>query len=399
MNTVEIRKDIFWVGAVDWNVRTFHGHTYTTKRGTTYNAYLILDDKVVLVDTVYGPFSSELIENIKQIIPPDKIDYIIANHVETDHSGALPEVMKLCPKAKVLGTAKCKEGLYKHYYGEWDFQVVKTGDKLKLGKRSLTFIEAPMIHWPDSMFTYCPEEELLLPNDAFGQHYAASERFDDEVDQCALMDEAAKYYANILWPLSQVILKKIEDVQKLNIPIKMIAPSHGIIWRKEPMKIVNAYISWAKNEVKPKAVVVYETMWGATEKMARRIVEGISDAGINVKLFDISQSDRTEVIKEMLDARGFIIGSSTHDNEMLPALAGFLEFLKGLKPKNRIACAFGSYGWSGGAVKEIENILKEAGITVAQPGLEIKYVPDAAEMRHCSEYGREFASIIKGNYG
>jgi len=179
----------------------------------------------------------------------------------------------------------------------------------------------------------------------------------------------------------------------------MIAPSHGIIWRKEPMKIVNAYISWAKNEVKPKAVVVYETMWGATEKMARRIVEGISDAGINVKLFDISQSDRTEVIKEMLDARGFIIGSSTHDNEMLPALAGFLEFLKGLKPKNRIACAFGSYGWSGGAVKEIENILKEAGITVAQPGLEIKYVPDAAEMRHCSEYGREFASIIKGNYG
>ena len=406
MSTLKVLPDIYWVGAVDWNVRTFHGHTYATQRGTTYNSYLILDDKVTLVDTVYGPFADELIENIKQIIALDKIDYVIANHVETDHSGALPEVMKLCPKAKVLGTEKCKEGLYKHYYGNWDFQVLKTGDKLKLGKRSLTFIEAPMIHWPDSMFTYCPEEALLLPNDAFGQHYATSQRFDDEVDQAALMDEATKYYANILWPLSPLILKKIEEIQKIlpkadpptaeNIPIKMIAPSHGIIWRKEPMKIVNAYVSWAKNVTLPKAVVIYETMWGATEKMARKIVEGISDAGINVKLFDINISDRTEVIKEMLDAQGFIIGSSTHDNEMLPAIAGFLEFLKGLKPKNRIACVFGSYGWSAGAVKEIENILKEAGIAIAQSGLEVKYVPDDSEIKHCYEYGKEFAKIIKG---
>jgi flavorubredoxin len=396
MSNVKISPDVYWVGAVDWKVKNFHGHTYTTKRGTTYNSYLILDDKIALVDTVYGPFAGEMIEKIREVIEPGKIDYIIANHVETDHSGALPEILKLCPRAKVLGTVKCKEGLYKHYYGNWDFEVVKTGDKLKLGKRTLTFLEAPMLHWPDSMFSYLIEDQILLPNDAFGQHYATGERFDDQVDESVLMEEAAKYYGNILWPLSSLVLKKIEEVQKLNIPLKMIAPSHGIVWRKEPMKIVNAYLSWAKNETKPKVVIVYETMWGATEKMARKIAEGIIDSGIEVKIFDINQSDRTEVIKEMLEARGYIIGSSTHGNDMLPAIAGFLQFLKGLKPKNRIASVFGSYGWAGGAVKSVENILKETRIDVVQPGLSIKYVPDENEIKRCYEYGRDFAKKIEG---
>ncbi len=395
MPGVKILSDIYSVGVVDWDVRNFHGHTYTTKRGTTYNAYLILDDKIALVDTVYGPFADELIENIREIIPIEKIDYVIANHVERDHSGALPSIMKVCPKAKVLGTEKCKEGLYRHYYSNWDFQVVKTGDKLKLGKKTLTFVEAPMVHWPDSMFTYCPEEELLLPNDAFGQHYATGERFDDEVDEAILMDEAAKYYGNILWPLGTVILKKIEEVKKLGIPIKMIAPSHGIIWRRDPVKIVNAYISWAKNETKPKIVIIYETMWGATEKMAKSIYEGITEAGVSTKLFDITQSDRTEVIKEMLDAKGFIFGSSTHNNDMLPGIAGFLEFLKGLKPKNRVACVFGSYGWAGGAVREIEDILKETGIELVQPGLSVKYVPDKNDVKRCYEFGRDFVSKVR----
>jgi flavorubredoxin len=337
-----------------------------------------------------------MVERIKEVIPPERIDYIIANHVETDHSGALPEIMKLCPKAKVIGTQKCKEGLYKNYYGDWDFQVVKTGNKINLGKRTLTFIEAPMIHWPDSMFTYCPEEKLLMPNDAFGQHYATSERFDDEIDQCALMDEARKYYANILWPLSSLILKKIEDVQKMDIPIDMIAPSHGIIWRRDPMKIVSAYLSWAKNETRPKVVVVYETMWQATEKMARKIVEGITDAGVGVKLFDIAETDRTEVVSEMLDARGFMFGSSTHDNDMLPTIGGFMELFKGLKPKNRLACVFGSFGWSAGATKEIEEIIKGAGIDIAQPELVVKYAPDESEIKRCYEYGKEFGLRIKG---
>ena len=395
MVKIEIAKDIFWVGAVDWNVKNFHGHIYTTQRGTTYNAYLIVDEKIALVDTVYGPFSDELIERIKEIIPPEKIDYIIANHVETDHSGAMPAIMKLCPKAKVLGTAKCKEGLYKHYYGNWDFGTIKTGDKLKLGKRTLTFLEAPMLHWPDSMFTYVIEDAILMPNDAFGQHYATSQRFDDQVDHCALMEEAAKYYGNILWPLSALVIKKIEEVQKLNIPIKMIAPSHGIIWRKDPGKILNAYVAWASNQTKPKVIVVYETMWGATEKMARKICEGIIDVGLTVKLFNITTADRTEVIKEMLNAKGYLFGSSTHNNDMLVSIAGFLEFLKGLKPKNRIAASFGSFGWAGGAVENIERILKEAGIDIAQPGLGVQYVPDENEIQRCYEFGKNFAQQIK----
>lgn len=395
MKPTEIKKDIYWVGAIDWNVRNFHGHTYATKRGTTYNAYLILDEKVALVDTVYGPFAKEMIERIKNIVPAERIDYIIANHVEIDHSGALPDILKLCPQAKVLGTAKCKEGLYKHYYGNWDFRVVKTGDKLKLGRMTLDFLEAPMLHWPDSMFTYCPQEQLLMPSDAFGQHYATSQRFDDEVDSAILMDEAAKYYANILWPLSPLVIKKIEEVQKLNISIKMVAPSHGIIWRRDPAKIINAYFSWAKNETKSKVVIIYETMWGSTEKMARKITEGITDSGVEVKLFDVAQSDRTEIIKEMLDAKGYIIGSSTHDNGMLPALAGFLEFLKGLKPKNRTVCVFGSYGWGGGAAKSIENILKEAGIEIIQPPLSVQFVPDENELKKCFEFGRDFANGIR----
>ncbi|HOX54261.1 MAG TPA: flavodoxin domain-containing protein, partial [Candidatus Omnitrophota bacterium] len=233
------------------------------------------------------------------------------------------------------------------------------------------------------------------PNDAFGQHYATSKRFDDEVNQFELMDEAAKYYANILIPLGSLILKKIQEVQKMNIPIKMIAPSHGIIWRKDPAKIVNAYVDWASNKTKPKVVVAFETMWGATEKMAKKITEGITDAGIEVKLFDLNQTDRTEIIKEMLDAKGYILGCSTHDNDMLPNMGGFLTFLKGLKPKNRIASAFGSYGWAGGAVKGIEEALKETGVEQIQPSISARYVPDENELKNCYEFGKEFARKIE----
>ena len=395
MSVVKILPDIYSVGVVDWDMRTFHGHTYTTNRGTTYNSYLIVDEKIALVDAVYAPFTQELIDNIKSVVSLDKIDYIIVNHLETDHTGALPELVKLMPKVKILCTEKCKEGLYKHYYMKADFQVVKTGDELKLGKRTLQFIEAPMIHWPDSMFTYCPEESLLMPNDAFGQHFATAERFDDEVDQCALQDESQKYYANILWPLSPIIFNKIQDLHKLNIPIKMIAPSHGIIWRRDPGKIVNSYIHWAKNETIAKVVIVFESMWGSTDKMARKMLEGLVDSGVEVKLFDVAVSDRTEIINEMLEAKGFLFGSSTHDNDMLPSIAGFLEFVKGLKVKNRLACAFGSYGWAGGAVKEIEKVIQESGIELASPGLAFKYVPDELEIKQCYEYGKSFAAKIK----
>jgi flavorubredoxin len=302
--------------------------------------------------------------------------------------------MKLCPNAKVYGTAKCKEGLYRYYYQNWGFNTVKTGDKLPLGKRTLTFVEAPMIHWPDSMFTYCPEEKLLMPNDAFGQHYASSERFADEADQCALMDEAKKYYANILWPLGSLISRKIEEVKKLGIPIDMIAPSHGLIWRKDPMKIVEMYVSWARNDTRKKVVIFYETMWGSTGKMARKMLEGLADAGVEAKLFDVASTDWTSVAKEMLDAKGYLIGSSTHDNDMLPNIAGFLELIKGFKPKGRLAGLFGSYGWAGGAVAEMEKVVKESGMEVAMPAIAFKYSPDENELKKCYDYGKDFASKL-----
>ncbi|MCK9594321.1 MAG: flavodoxin domain-containing protein [Candidatus Omnitrophica bacterium] len=394
MKPQEIKKGIYWVGVVDWNVRNFHGHTYTTKRGTTYNSYLIVDDKIALIDTVLPAFAPEFIARIKEVIDPAKIDYVIANHVETDHSGAMPELMKLCPGAKVLGTQKCKEGLYKHYYADWDFQAVKSGDGIKLGSRRLVFLEAPMLHWPDSMFTYIPEDEMLMPNDAFGQHYATSARFNDQVDQSVLMEEARKYYANILWPLSGLVLRKIEEVQKMNIPIKMIAPSHGLIWRSDPAQIIKAYLGWAGQKPSAKTVIVYETMWGSTGKMAKAISRGLIDSGMEVQLFDINQADRTEVITEMLDARGFLFGSSTHDNDMLPQISGFLELVKGFKAKNRIAGVFGSFGWAGGAVKEIEDVVKLSGIELAVPSISAKFVPDTDELNACYEFGRSFAGKI-----
>jgi anaerobic nitric oxide reductase flavorubredoxin len=396
MPAVEIKKDVFWVGAVDRDIRHFHGFTYATPRGTTYNAYLIRDEKIALIDTVLAPFGTEMIEAISRVVEPAKIDYIIANHVETDHSGAIGQLLKLCPKAKLLGTRQCHAGLMGNYHEPgWPFQEVATGQEISLGRRRLRFIEAPMIHWPDSMFTYCPEEKLLMPNDAFGQHFASSQRFADEVDHGALLDEAKKYYANILWPFAPLILKKIEELQRMALEIDMIAPSHGLIWRSGFPEIIERYISWSKQETASKAVIVYETMWQSTAVMARMIAEGLTAEGVAVKVFDINTTDRTEIITEMLDARAFVIGSSTHDNGMLPGIAGLLHLVKGYKPKGRIAAAFGSFGWAGGAVKEIGGILAAAGIEAAAEPLAVRYVPDSAQKESCRDMGRMLARKIK----
>ncbi len=394
MPSIKVLENVFWVGAVDWNVRNFHGFTYSTHRGTTYNAYLIVDEKTALIDSVYGPFAEEMIERIREIVDPSKIDYVVANHVETDHSGAISEILKLAPQAKVVGTARCKEGLQKHYFGNWNFQVVKTGDEISLGERSLKFIEAPMLHWPDSMFTYIEKDGLLLPNDAFGQHLATSKRFDDEIDEKILMEEAAKYYANILWPFSRLVIRKIEEIQKLGLKISMIAPSHGIIWRGNPTKIVEAYLRWAKGEAGRKILVVYDTMWGSTEKMAKAMVEGIGSEGVETMLFRLPFSDRGDVIKELLEAKGMLVGSSTINNGVLPTVAPFLEEMQGLRPVNKLAAAFGSYGWGGGAVKTIEEKLEKAGMEIVAPALTVKWVPDKNEIQKCFEFGREFAKKV-----
>jgi len=392
---VKVLENIFWVGAVDWNIRHFHGFTYSTHRGTTYNAYLIVDKKVALVDTVQHSFAGEMIERIKEIVDPTKIDYIIANHVESDHSGSIAEILKLAPNATVVGTANCKAGLEKHYFGNWKFQTVKTGDTLNLGERTLSFLEAPMLHWPDSMFTYIEKDALLLPNDGFGQHLASSKRFDDEVDQNILMEEAAKYYANILWLYSLLVTRKIEEVQKLGLKIEMIAPSHGIIWRKDPMKIVTAYLRWARGEAKKKVLIVYDTMWESTEKMAKAMLEGISSEGVEATLYRLPASDSGDIIAALLETKGLLVGSATINNGILPTVAPFLREMEGLRPRNKLAAAFGSYGWGGGATATIEKSLKGAGMELVAPALTVKWVPDKTELQKCYEYGREFAKKIK----
>lgn len=395
MPAVKIAENIYWVGVVDWNIRSFHGPAFHTPYGTTYNSYLIMDDKVTLVDGVYAPFTDELIANIREIVDPAKIEVMVVNHVESDHSGAIPYVMELAPKAKVICSRQGKVGLEKHFFKQWDYQVVKTNDTVSLGHYSLRFIEAPMLHWPDSMFTYIPEAELLLPNDAFGQHLATSQRFADEVEQGLLMSEAAKYYANILLPFSDLILKKIAEIGNLGIKISQIAPSHGLIWRKDPLQIVNAYVQWAKGVTKEKAVVIYDTMWNSTEKMAKSIVDGLISEGFEVKLYKASVSDRNQVIADILDSCVVFFGSSTINNSYLPTLAPYLEEIKGVKPKGKLAGCFGSQGWAGGAVGHMEEAVAASGMNIALKGPVVKWVPTPAELQQCYTLGVEAAKKAK----
>ncbi|MCZ7393543.1 MAG: flavodoxin domain-containing protein [Candidatus Methanoperedens sp.] len=393
---VELKEGVYWVGAVDWNIKKFHGHEYSTHRGTTYNAYLIIDEKVALVDTVYGPYSHQMIENIENIIDVKKIDYVIANHAETDHSGGLPELMKLIPDAPVVVSEKGKESIYKHYQHHWNFKVVKTGDSISLGKNSLVFVMAPMLHWPDSMFTYLTGKNILMPNDAFGMHYASSGRFNDEVDEIEVYQEAIKFYANILTPFSELVIKKIDEFKKLNIPVDIIAPSHGIMWRKNPMQIVNKYYEWASGGNDGSAVIIYDTMWNATEKMAQAIAEGLEKEGVKFKLFNMAVCDRNDVLTEVFKAKGILIGSPALNNGLLPTIKPILEDLKGLRFRNKVGAAFGSYGWSGENVKLIEENLEKARIKVVQEGIKFKWQPTMDELEKCVEFGRSFATEMKG---
>ena len=394
----ELAENVYWVGAIDWNVRNFHGHTYTTRRGSTYNAYLILDEKVTLVDTVPVEFIEEMVDRIKELVNLADIDLVIANHGEKDHSGAIPAVMDLAPRAKLVGTAKVQDTLAR-YFGQrnWQWQTVRTGDELSLGQKQLAFIEAPMLHWPDSMFTYLPGDKLLLSNDAFGQHIATSQRFTDQVDKWLIFDEAAKYYANILWPFGRLILRKLEEIQKMGIEISTIGPSHGLIWRGDPGPgdIIQAYINWAQGKAETRAVIVYETMWGSTERIARAIAEGIMEEGLEVVVRGLPMSDPSDVIKELLEARGLLVGSSTHNTDMLLNIAAFMEDLKGLRPTGKIGAAFGSHGWAGRAVDKLGQALQEAGVEKVDEGFSFQFRPDGDELAQATEFGRKFARQVK----
>jgi flavorubredoxin len=395
MVKVTLKDGVNWVGVVDWNLRDFHG--YVTYRGATYNSYLISDEKIALVDTVKSTFSEELVGKISELTSFEKIDYIIVNHVEMDHSSSLPVIAKLAKNAKIIASTRGKDALIEHYGSDFErVETVKTGDEIKLGKRTLRFLEAPMLHWPDSMFTYLVEDKILMSNDAFGQHLASSGRFDDEVDDHVLMEEAATYYANILMPFAPIITKKIEEVAQMGIPIEMIAPSHGIIWRKDPSKIINAYLDWSSGTVnKNKVTVVLDTMWGSTDKMARAIAEGATSQGVEVKLLKLRASSYSESITEILDSKAVLVGSPTINNGIFPTIGGLLTYVTGLKPRGKLWGFFGSFGWGGGAVKGMNEIAKNAGFEVYPQSVEIKYVPDKEDLKKCFEFGQQIAQRIK----
>lgn len=378
---MQLKEGIYSVGAVDWDIRSFHG--YSTNRGATYNAYLIIDEKITLIDTVKAPFAEELLARISEIVDPAKIDYIISNHVEMDHSGALPVVAKAAPNAKIITSSPAGiKGLTAHY-GELNYQEVKAGDTLSLGKRTLTFVATPMLHWPDNMVTYCPEEKILFSNDAFGQHFASSKRFDVEVDLSVVMEEALKYYANILMPFGVQLNKALGVVKTLDMD--MIAPSHGVIWTKHIPDILEKYAYFCNGENEQEAVVVFDTMWQSTEKMARAIVEGFAKKGITARLFDLKVNHISDIMVHVVKADYIAVGSPTLNNTMMPTVAAFLCYMKGLAPKNKKGFAFGSYGWGGQSVPQINEELEKMKISIALEPEKMAYIPTREQLNALTE--------------
>jgi flavorubredoxin len=390
VNAIQMKPDVYWVGGIDWDIRNFHG--YLTQRGTTYNAYLIIDEKVTLVDTVKHYLFDEMLSRIKSIIDPSKIDYIVSNHVEMDHSGSLPKILEHAPNAKVITSTQGEKGLKRHYKKDWDMQVVKSGDTLNIGKRTLTFVHTPMVHWPDNMVTYIAQDKLLLSNDAFGQHIACADRFDDDVGWEILREEAVKYYANIVLPYGERVVKALEALSGLDID--MIGPSHGIIWRSFIPKLLEEYTKWANHETEKKAVIVYDTMWGTTETIANTLREGLEEEGVPVTMRSLKTNHISDVITDLATSRLILIGSPTLNNGMLPSMGAFLTYLKGLKPKKRTGLAFGSYGWGGQAAPEIEKVMNELGWEIPISCVKINYIPDDEELQQVKGVAKHLVKHI-----
>jgi flavorubredoxin len=392
MKPLEIAKNIYWLGAVDWNIRDFHG--YSTYQGTTYNAFLIRDEKVVLLDTVKKDFFSEWMDQIRQVIDPKKIDCVISNHSELDHSGSLEWLMHVIGNDKPVYCSKIgAQNLARHFHGTLNLKPVNEGEEMKVGQRTLTFLETRMLHWPDSMFTYLKEDQILFSSDAFGQHYAGMERFDDQIGE-AIMPHAKKYFANILLPYAPLVLKLVEKVTRMGLKIRMICPDHGIMWRKDPGKIIGAYVEWSQQRPKKKALVIYDSMWHSTQTMAEAMVEALAQEGVDARTLHLRTTHRSDVMTEVLDAGAILLGSPTLNNGLFPTVADFLCYLKGLKPQNKIAAAFGSYGWSGEAVKLINQDLEEMKFQIVDPGLKIQYVPDQKGLEACRALGKKVGQAM-----
>lgn len=381
MKPVQIKDGIYWVGGIDWDLRNFHG--YLTQRGSTYNSYLIVDEKITLIDNVKYYLFEEQLERIKQVVDPSKIEYIITNHVEMDHSGSLPMILKHCPNAQVFASApKGVEGIQKHYGQEMEITGVKSGEKLNIGKRDLVFVQTPMVHWPDNMLSYCPQENLLFSNDAFGQHIASSERFDDEYPLNILMEEAMKYYANIVLPYGKQVQKALGSAADLKI--ETICPSHGVIWRKYIPQIIEQYKKWAANKTDNKALIIYDTMWHSTEKIAHAIGEAFEERNFHVRMCNLQVNHISDIMTEILTARYICVGSPTLNNNILPTVASFLTYMKGLSPKGRIGLAFGSYGWGGQSPSIVDSILRECGFETLEM-IRHQYIPDEETLKQITK--------------
>lgn len=382
---------IDWVGAIDWNVRDFH--SYNTDRGATYNAYFIKDEHNTLIDTVKAPFFERYYKQVAELADPASVKYLVCNHAEPDHSSGLPEAVKMFPNAKIVANKKCRDTVVKYFGGEdWNWHIVKTGDSINIGKRTLTFVETPMVHWPDSMFTYCPEEELLFSMDAFGQHIACAARFDDEVDLALVMDEAKTYYANIVAPHAKFVRKTLEGAGGLKI--KIIATSHGIIWRKHIPEILSAYQDWSANKVKAKVGVFYDSMWESTGRIAEAITAAADVEGVATVMLHVRHSSLTRLATEFLDTAAFAFGSSTLNNLLMPQASAALVYLRGMNLREKTGFAFGSYGWGAkGGADQVEAAMQEAGWTINRPVLKCSYRPTPELLKEAEEAGRELARI------
>ena len=389
----QINEYVAWVGKTDWELKKFHGDEFTTDKGSSYNAYLVQDEKTVLIDTVWLPYDREFVSNLKEEIDLCKIDAIIIQHGEVDHSGALMELMEQIPNTPIYCTQNAVKSIKGQYHQDWNFIPVKTGDTLNIGKHTLTFIEAPMLHWPDTMFTYMDKEDILFSNDGFGQHLASEHLYADEVEQSDLWNQAITYYANILEPFSMMVKRKITEILNMNLTIKMICPSHGLIWRKNPEQIIQKYLEWAENYQENQVTILYDTMWNSTRKMAEAIAEGIQniDKQVTIKIMNTSKDDKTEVLTEVFKSKAILVGSPTVNNGYLHSIAGILEMIKGMKLKGKKASAFGSYGWSGEAIKLILEELKKAGFELVNDGIKLMWTPDKENTKQCIEFGENLA--------
>lgn len=393
----KINETITYVGKIDWELRKFHGEEYSTHRGSSYNSYLVRDEKTVLIDTVWQPFGQEFVAKLKQEIDLKEIDYIIMNHSEIDHSGALPYLMEEIPNTPIYCTANGKKIIQGHHHKDWNFVEVKTGDRLNLGKREIVFIEARMLHWPDTMFSYLTGDNILFSNDGFGQHLASEHMYNDLVNREELYYEALKYYGNILTPFSKLVEAKINEIIKLNLPISMICPSHGVIWRDNPLQIVTQYLEWTKNYQENQVTIIYDTMWNATRKMAESIALGIRTVNpeLTVKLFNSARSDKTDIIAEVFRSKAVLVGSPTVNNGYLSSIGGILEEIKGMKFKNKKAAAFGSYGWSGEVLKLLTEELQKSGFEIMDEGIRLLWVPDEEALAQCVEMGKRIGENLK----